>query len=80
MLITMCHVCGNITKDLPLSIREWVCDCGVKHDRDVNAAINLKMAASSAVTACGHGSTGYTSCSETAVDEAGKIMVANAND
>lgn len=39
-----CHVCGAvnpITKDL--SIRKWTCpDCGTVHDRDINAAINIK--------------------------------------
>ena len=38
-----CHCCGYInpaTKDL--SIRVWVCpECSAKHDRDVNAAINI---------------------------------------
>jgi len=28
---------------LKLSDREWVCDCGVKHDRDLLAANNIKM-------------------------------------
>jgi len=27
---------------LKLSDREWTCDCGAIHDRDLNAAINLK--------------------------------------
>jgi len=37
-----CNVCGLINKDLKLSHREWTCECGVTHDRDLNAAINIK--------------------------------------
>ena len=50
-----CSDCNHIHIGLALSDRQWTCDgCGVLHDRDHNAAINLKnMAASSAVTACG---------------------------
>lgn len=41
-----CSCCGQINKDLKLSDRTWQCDgCGVIHDRDVNAAINLKPVA-----------------------------------
>ena len=40
----MCHVCGGLnpeTKDL--SVREWTCPaCGAHHDRDHNAAVNLR--------------------------------------
>jgi putative transposase len=50
-----CSACGHKLETLPLSVREWTCPaCGVIHDRDVNAAINLKnMAVSSTVSACG---------------------------
>lgn len=38
-----CHECGSINKGLKLSDREWVCEeCGVIHDRDLNASLNLR--------------------------------------
>ena len=38
-----CSKCGNINKELKLSDRVWCCsECGEIHDRDVNAAINIK--------------------------------------
>lgn len=38
----LCSSCGIKMESLPLSIREWTCPhCGVVHDRDGNAAINL---------------------------------------
>lgn len=38
-----CHVCGNDYKELTLSERNWTCRyCSTVHDRDVNAAINIK--------------------------------------
>lgn len=38
-----CSACGYRKTDLTLSVREWVCPaCGHVHDRDVNAAINIK--------------------------------------
>lgn len=38
----ICHNCGNIKKDLKLSDRIYVCDCGYKEDRDLNASLNLR--------------------------------------
>ncbi len=49
-----CSACGVITEKLPLSVREWTCRCGAVHDRDVNAAINIR-GAGLALLACGDG-------------------------
>ncbi|TAJ44322.1 IS200/IS605 family element RNA-guided endonuclease TnpB [Methanofollis fontis] len=39
----ICNTCGYLKRDLALSDRGWVCpDCGAHHDRDINAAINIK--------------------------------------
>lgn len=56
-----CSACGSVQKDMPLSIRQWICpDCGASHDRDMNAARNLATyAASSAVSACGEEGAGF---------------------
>jgi putative transposase len=38
-----CSVCLNRIRELPLDVRSWQCqNCGTKHDRDVNAAINIR--------------------------------------
>ena len=55
-----CSDCGFVNKAVVLGVESWVCPtCGVVHDRDVNAAINLKnMAVAHTVTACCQGSSG----------------------
>jgi putative transposase len=48
-----CSACGHKLDDLPLSVRQWTCPvCGAVHDRDVNAAINLKKVAESSAGGC----------------------------
>ena len=39
----LCHDCGHKYKELRLSEREWTCEnCHSRHDRDVNAALNIR--------------------------------------
>ena len=42
----LCHECGCIKKDLKLSDREYICECGYHADRDYNASLNLRDAKS----------------------------------
>ena len=50
-----CADCGHAVASLPLNVREWTCHvCGTKHDRDVNAARNIRAEGLS-VLACGGG-------------------------
>lgn len=39
----LCNTCGNIFKELSLKDRSWTCQsCGTHHERDENAAKNIK--------------------------------------
>jgi putative transposase len=50
----VCSTCGAKDGPKPLKVREWTCaTCGTVHDRDVNAAQNVKTAAGLAASACG---------------------------
>jgi len=43
-----CSNCGFVLKELDLKTREWTCpSCGAKHQRDVNASINIKRVGAS---------------------------------
>ncbi|MCL7461196.1 transposase [Pseudomonas sp. NW5] len=53
-----CSCCGYTLDILPLNLRTWACpECGAEHDRDVNAALNIK-AAGLAVLALGENVSG----------------------
>ena len=48
----ICSCCGFRGGKLDLSIREWEClNCGIVHDRDTNAAINILVAGGHSETA-----------------------------
>jgi putative transposase len=48
-----CFDCGHLLDSLTLDVRRWTCpECGVVHNRDINAAKNI-LAAGLAVAACG---------------------------
>ena len=39
----ICNVCLNQVRSLPLEVRSWQCEkCQTKHDRDINAAKNIR--------------------------------------
>jgi putative transposase len=39
----LCHACGFKNEALTLADRTWTCpNCGVLHDRDINAALNIR--------------------------------------
>jgi putative transposase len=52
----LCSACGVKDGPKPLHVREWTCAaCGTTHDRDVNAAINIR--AEGRKVAAGHAET-----------------------
>ena len=73
-----CSHCGCIKDHLNLSERNWTCsDCGVVHDRDYNASVNIK-AEGTAVIARGEESSGSSVVgylSETGLCEAGILSL-----
>jgi putative transposase len=84
-----CHDCGWIKEDLTLKDRVWVCEqCGVVHERDFNASLNIRdealrlitdvpvVASSGQKFAGGASSAGVVGIPrETACDEAGTTVL-----
>lgn len=49
-----CSMCGYVLDNLPLDIRSWICpECGTGHDRDINAATNIRTVGLTVLNACG---------------------------
>ena len=57
----ICSCCSYKLESLSLATRQWRCPvCCTPHERDLNAAINLKsLAVSSTVSVCGEASSGF---------------------
>jgi putative transposase len=53
----MCGRCGAVNAGLTPRQRRWTCACGAAHDRDLNAARNLRDVAAEAVVAVGRTDT-----------------------
>ena len=63
-----CSECLYQIDELPLSVREWTCaSCGTHHDRDENAAINIRAEGIRMLTVSGTG---------TAADGGGSVVSA----
>lgn len=66
-----CLCCGEIGGKKELAVREWQClFCGAIHDRDVNAAVNIKVAGGLSETLNGRGGARKTVVKTAASSEA----------
>ena len=65
-----CSSCGFKGGKLDLKVREWEClNCGAKHDRDENAAINILVAGGQSETKNGRGGQRQTTAKVAAACE-----------
>ena len=74
----ICHVCQFQNKCLELKDREWACEiCQAHHDRDVNAACNLKALCEERNLKCSStaSSAGFQACGEESADVGGNTGV-----
>jgi len=70
----LCSICGWKNKTLKLGDREWVCvRCGTRHDRDLNAAQNLKRLATETALPVASPSSNGGAASGIVPDVVGKV-------
>ena len=76
----ICHQCGYRIDSLPLSIREWDCPfCFCIHDRDVNAAKNIRamgLADTLGLSDCEKGTSAAKLVSASAVAKGADVLSA----
>jgi putative transposase len=53
----LCGACGAVNDALTLADRAWTCGCGMTHDRDLNAARNIRIEGLKLLVAAGHAET-----------------------
>jgi len=46
----LCSACGRKREKMPLSVRTWMCECGLIHDRDENSSQNIEHYGRAVVT------------------------------
>ncbi|WP_426575381.1 RNA-guided endonuclease TnpB family protein (plasmid) [Xenorhabdus stockiae] len=74
-----CHCCGHKESEMPLSQRYWMCPmCHTEHDRDINAALNIKQQGLFELKAAGlvvsaHGGQRQTCHAQAAACEVGSL-------
>ena len=69
-----CSCCGNINKDLKIQDRSWTCICGVNHDRDFNAAKNIRNETIKSIGSAGPESTSMEMDSSGRLTRNGKVI------
>lgn len=70
----LCSVCDWKNEGLTLKDRKWVCpQCGTHHDRDLNAALNLKRLATATALPVASPTSNGGAMSETVSAVAGKV-------
>ncbi|NES04752.1 MAG: transposase [Okeania sp. SIO2F4] len=76
----VCSDCGFRGGKLDIQVREWEClNCGTKHDRNENAAINILVAGGQSETLNGRGGKRKTTVKVAAASVSGALRQQNVN-